>query len=397
MKRVWAIAGIAVRNAVRSRVVVVMLGLLLLAIVGLPLTIKSDGTVSGEVQVLLRYTLGAVTILLSLATLWAGCAAVAMEVQDRQIHLVMTKPVRAGELWLGKWVGLMTFNAGLLVVAGAVTYGLLLWNLRGERANPQVREEILVARRVVRPEPSPVYSIPPGRAVRFTFRLPQTPVADRPLILRYRFASSLTDKNPVACVFVAGAPARADRWQQQQFSAPGGVHTLAIPPALVGADRTLTVDIGNIHPVPLTMVFDPRDGLAVLSYAGTFAGNFARTLAVVWCGLGVFAAVAVTMGSLFSLPVAALVAGEVVLLAHIGASLRTLAGDESWLRGVYVVLYWLTKPWQMPDPLAKLATGELVSWGWLGAVGLWQVLVCGGVLAAVGTWFFNRRELGLPA
>jgi hypothetical protein len=61
---------------------------------------------------------------------------------------------------------------------------------------------------------------------------------------------------------------------------------------------------------------------------------------------------------------------------------------------MYVVMYWVSKPFQMPDPLEKLATGELVGWWWLGSVLLWQVMVCGGALATVCAWLFGRRELG---
>jgi hypothetical protein len=398
----------------------VLLGLLLVAVVALPLTIKDDGTLVSRVQVLLRYTLGAVTIILSVSTLWAGCAAVATEVQDRQIQLIVTKPVRPCELWLGKWLGLMTLNALLLAVAGGVTYGLMSWNLRSERGNPQLQEEILVARRAVCPESVPVtdqarqafaaqkvsdetireflrqraHTVPPGMATRLTFRLPKWPSAGRPLILRYKFASSLTDKNPVACVFVAGAVDRADRWYRQEYTAPGGLHSVAIPSAMVAADGTLTLEIANINPLPLTMVFDPNGGLELLIYEGGFAGNFIRALAVVWCGLGFLAALGVTLGSLFSLPVAALGAGYGVLLTNIGSYLQHLTGQESWLRGMYVVMYWVSKPFQMPDPLEKLATGELVGWWWLGSVLLWQVMVCGGALATVGAWLFGRRELG---
>ena len=442
MNKVLAIAGIAMRNAVRSRVVAVLLLLLLVAILALPLTIKGDGTLTGAVQVLLRYTLGAVTIILSVATLWAGCAAIATEIQDRQVHLIVTKPVHRLELWLGKWLGLVALNAVLLTLAGGVTYGLLRWNLRPERLaareQQQLREEILVARRRVRPDPFPIEetaqkiftdqqrrgelpahqpadqvleairqtltrqanSIPPGFAVRYVFRLPRLPAADRPLILRYKFASSATDNNPVACMLVAGAPDRPDRMQREEFTAPGGVHSVAIPRALLAADRTLTVDIANIDPRPVTMVFTPGEGVELLAYEGTFAGNLARALLVTLCQLGFLAALGVTLGSLFSLPVAALAAGYVVLLTNLGPYLKTLAtgGDAHWpLRGVYVGLYWVSQPFQTPSALEALATGELVSGWWVGSAVLWQVIVSAGVLATLGAWLFNRRELGLPA
>ena len=60
-------------------------------------------------------------------------------------------------------------------------------------------------------------------------------------------------------------------------------------------------------------------------------------------------------------------------------------------------LYWLTKPFQTTSPLEPLAGGELVSWVWLAGVFWWQVIVAAGLIALLGTWLFNRRELGLPA
>ena len=92
MNKILAIAGIAIRNAVRSRIVIILLGILLLVIVGLPLTVKGDGTIAGQVRVLLGYTLGLVSFILSLTTLWAGCAAVSLEIQERQIHLSSQSP-----------------------------------------------------------------------------------------------------------------------------------------------------------------------------------------------------------------------------------------------------------------------------------------------------------------
>ena len=454
MRKILAIAGIAIRSAIRSRVVVVLLALLLVAIVALPLTIKGDGTLTGAVQVLLRYTLGAVNIILSIATLWAGCAAIATEVQEQQVHLLVTKPVTRAQLWLGKWLGLLALNAALLAVAGGVTYGLLHWHLHRQRLSPQdratLREELLVARRVVNAEPIPIaadaqrifeeerrngnlpkdarpdqvlaairqtllqqaHTVPPDMLLRHVFKVPKT--TTRPLVVRYKFTSSQTGKNPVACLWLAGAPERPDRFQRPELAAPTGVHTLQIPASLVATDGTLTVDIANVNPEQATLVFAPADGIQLLVYDSSFAANFFRCLLVLLGELAFLGALAVTLGSLFSLPVAALTTAYAVMLMNIGSYLQTLT-QETFIIGsattpgatpgpldllmhlVYVSLYWLTKPFQTASPLEPLAVGELVSWWWVGGIWWWQALVAGGILATVGTWIFNRRELGLPS
>ena len=454
MRKVFAIAGIAIRSAIRSRVVLVLLALLLIAIIALPMTIKGDGTLTGAVQVLLRYTLGAVNIILSIATLWAGCAAIANEVQEHQVHLLITKPVTRAQLWLGKWLGLLVLNAALLAAAGGVTYGLLYWHLNRQHLSVQDRtalgEELLVARRVVSAEPVPVeanaqrifeeqrrtgtipkdaqpdqvlaairqallhqaHTVPPGMMLRHVFKVP--PTTTRPLVIRYKFTSSNTGKNPVECLWLAGAPERPDRFQRPELAAPTGVHTLRIPASLVATDGTLTVDIANVHSEPVTMVFAPADGIQLLIYESSFAANFSRCLLVLLGELAFLGALAVTMGSLFSLPVAALATAYAVMLMNIGSYLQTLT-QEAFIIGsaaqpdatpglldlllhfVYVGLYWMTKPFQTASPLEPLAVGELVSWWWVGDIWWWQTVVAGGILAAVGTWIFNRRELGLPS
>ncbi len=83
MRQLFAIARLAMSNAIRSRVVASLLALLVLAVLVLPLTIKSDGTLAGHVRIVLSYTLGLSFAILTLATVWAGCAAVSLEIRDK--------------------------------------------------------------------------------------------------------------------------------------------------------------------------------------------------------------------------------------------------------------------------------------------------------------------------
>ena len=128
MRRIFAVANIAVRNAIRSKVVLSLLLLLLLILIGLPLTVKGDGTIEGYAQILLRYTLGVAGFILSLSTLWAGCAAVSNDIEDRFIQMTVSKPISRLEVWAGKWAGIMFINVFLLILAGLTCYGLLVWN-----------------------------------------------------------------------------------------------------------------------------------------------------------------------------------------------------------------------------------------------------------------------------
>ena len=122
--------------------------LLVGAVVGLPILIKDDGTAQGFAQILITYTLGSVAGLLGLCTLWLACGTLARDVEECQIQMVAVKPIARWQIWLGKWLGLVTLNAALLGVAGACIFGLLEY--RAQKLPPalkaKLQNEVLVAR-----------------------------------------------------------------------------------------------------------------------------------------------------------------------------------------------------------------------------------------------------------
>ena len=69
MQRLFAIAGLTWKAALRFRLFLVIAVLLLASVVGLPLLIEDDGTARGFTQILLTYTLSVITALLGLSTL----------------------------------------------------------------------------------------------------------------------------------------------------------------------------------------------------------------------------------------------------------------------------------------------------------------------------------------
>src|SRR6516225_8378761 len=148
MQRVLAMAGLTWKAALRFRLFLVIAGLLLVTVVGLPLLLKDDGTARGFTQILLTYTLSSITALLGLSTLWLSCGTLARDIEECQIQVVATKPIARWEIWLGKWLGIVSLNAALLAISGACVFGLLQWRSGKLPAEVQktLREQILVAR-----------------------------------------------------------------------------------------------------------------------------------------------------------------------------------------------------------------------------------------------------------
>src|SRR5260370_37911775 len=108
MQRLLAITWLTWKAALRFRLFLVVAVLLLTSVVLLPLLIRDDGTARGFTQILLTYTLTTVSALLGLSTLWLSCVTLARDIDECQMQVVCVKPIARWQVWLGKWLALMS-------------------------------------------------------------------------------------------------------------------------------------------------------------------------------------------------------------------------------------------------------------------------------------------------
>src|SRR5438045_9791325 len=148
MQQLLANAGLTWKAAFRFRLFWVLAVLLLGSVIALPLLLKDDQTARGFIQLLLTYNLTIITALLGFSTLWLACGTLARDIEECQMQMVAVKPIARWQIWLGKWLGLVSLNAALLVLSGLSVFILLEW--RAKRLPPDqqqvLRNEVLVAR-----------------------------------------------------------------------------------------------------------------------------------------------------------------------------------------------------------------------------------------------------------
>jgi hypothetical protein len=365
VKPTLAIALLALRTALRSRVILVLVALLLAAAFLLPLAIRHDGTPEGLIRLHLSYTLGIASFLLGLATLWAGCAAISQEADDKTLQLLLVKPVPRLQIWLGKWLALLLINAVLLAVVGttaAVTLREKLRRggfdpdalaharqttlaaletfraplpdieadvraeyeqLRARGALPENTSEPLVLDSIRRTQLARHYSIPPGESRAWTFDLP--PGRNRappPLFLQFRCDASIPGAADIPATLQLEA---GDTRRTRPASViPGAIQTLRFDPLPSGTPRA-TVTFANPGGHDATLFFDPADGLVLRRARGTFAGNYLRALAQLYLRLALFAAIGTTLGTLFSLPVATFLTLVLLLILQLSGFVASAA------------------------------------------------------------------------
>jgi hypothetical protein len=455
MQQILAITGLTWKAAFRFRLFLVIAVLLLVSVVGLPLLIKDDGTARGFTQILLTYTLTVITGLLGLSTLWLACGTLARDIEECQIQVVATKPIARWQIWLGKWLGIVSLNAALLALSGACVYGMLYW--RANRLPPAQQkilyEQVLVARGGAKPRSydaeidaetdrvlqermksttvdratlatvrtqvrdevkSELELVPPDYAHEWQINLgfAKNFLRDKPLQLRVKFnAAEKSATGTYLALWQVGVPNTANIWRTEEpmSLAPDTFHEFQIPPNLFDDRGVLTIIFQN--PNDTVLVFPLEDGMEVLYPEGGFALNFARGLGIILCWMALLAALGLTAASFLSFPVAAFFSLAVLLVGLSGGTLEqavdagtVVSGNgETGQTGYSMadsVLIPLFKGMLVPikmvgnfSPIDALSTGRSISWVELGTAFGQIVVLFSGMIAIIGIVLFHRREL----
>jgi hypothetical protein len=453
MQRLLAIAWLTWKAAFRFRLFLVIAVLLLAAVVGLPLLLKDDGTARGFTQILITYTLSVITALLGLSTLWLACGTLARDIEECQIQVVATKPVARWQIWLGKWLGIVSLNAVLLALSGASVYGLLQWRATRLPAAEQevLRTQVLVARGVAQPpdmnaqidaqteqllqerlkethiigadlalarqqireQVKALYQLVPSQYVhlwQIDLGFAKNFLHGKPLQLRVKFN---TAQNSPSGTFVGqwqvGVPGTANVWRSEPMSlSPDAYHEFEIPPDLFNSQGVLTIAFLNANNT--TLLFPIEDGMEVLYPKGGFTLNFVRGLAILFCWMALLAAIGLTSASFLSFPVATFFSLALLVMVFSGGTLANVVASgttgivgqstgtsqavaDMVLLPLYRGILPLINLVQDFSPIDALSTGRAIPWSELGAAFGQIVLLFGGVIGGIGIGLFARREL----
>jgi ABC-type transport system involved in multi-copper enzyme maturation permease subunit len=368
MQRLLAMVWLTWKAAFRFRLFWVLAVLLAGSVVLLPLLIQDDGTARGFTQILLTYTLSVIAGLLGMATLWLACGTLARDIEDGQMQMVAVKPIGRWQIWLGKWLGIVTLDAAMLALSGACVAGLLEW--RAQRLpDPEqrriLRNEVLVSRASLT-EPVPDFEeeverelqarlkgaegpvkvdevrkdireqfkalnqvVPPNslRRWRIDLGLRRFTLKDQPLYVRVKFFAAQTNASGTYHgIWEIGPTNAASRWHAEQSLSANTFHEFEIPANLFDEQGLLTIDFQNRsldlqNPNRVALLFPLDEGLEVLYREGGFALNFARGLSVILCWLALLASLGLAAASLVSFPVATFVSASVMVVAFSSGTL----------------------------------------------------------------------------
>jgi len=401
----------------------------------------------------LTYTLSAISALLGFSTLWLSCGTLARDIEECQMQVVATKPIARWQIWLGKWLGIVSLNAALLAISGACVYGLLQWRATRLPAKEQevLHNEVLIARGSMRPadkhdeinsnalvilqerlKQSPVAKadlaevqkqitervraeyelVPPGysRMWEIDFGAKAKSVRNQPLQLRVKFNTANKSTSGLYLgLWEVGTPDKTSPWRDQQSLSPDTFHEFSIDPGLLDENGVLRVTFANMNDTAL--IFPVDEGIEVLYREGSFGLNFIRGLGIILCWMALLAAVGMASASFLSFPVAAFLSLAVLTMALSTGTLAGVVEDKTInnnsganenpvvaaLNAVIVPAFdWTLKVINLAEnfsPISALSTGHSIGWEELAQAFVQIVVLLGGIFALFGIFVFSHREL----
>ncbi|MCH8164762.1 MAG: ABC transporter permease [Planctomycetes bacterium] len=373
--QVLAIAHTVVKEASRSRLSLVFVVGLLILLPLLPIWLDPEAPLRFRIQTFISRSLSLTYALAAFMTLFLSCATVAFEIRDRQIWQLMTKPVTRLNYLLGKWLGVLSVNVVILLVAGVSIFTYVKYlsqlpvasGLEGALDRLAVRDEVLTARVGTMPQfellsPQQLSarveqlidrdpelagqdeislsvkrklaadlqenhlaaqrSILPMMQRSYTFEgLRRARNLQSTLTLRYRFHILRDDEHqtfPVAFTFND----RPDTLVRRQY-VPTVTHILPIGTDLIRDDGTMNIRVVNLNPSPpgkpgLGALNFEEDDFELLYKVGSFEANFFRAVLMTWVKLAFLAMLGIACSTLLSFPVACMLSFTIFIGGTLG-------------------------------------------------------------------------------
>lgn len=398
LNQVWTIARHSVVQAIRMRLVAVLIVFLLVLVPALPFLLQGDKTHAGQLRLVLTYTIYLISFMLSILTLFLAAITLNTEIRNQHIFLLDPKPISRGTLLLGKWVGVMLIVVVLLAAMLGMTYGITMFlgkrmPFESEMEYKAFRAEVLSARRTACP-PLPdlrewvdqeyqnakksdmipsdwseswakmkiyqrlqksAWRITPGETILWKIKLDHPVSPNDVILIRFRHHGDGGAYDHILkgnfVVNESGQPVVRYPDVVRRIGPPGfqvGVpNNFMVTGKVVKPDGTLEVRYTNTDPDGVGALFPFEDGVQILYPSSGIWANFLSIGGLMFCKLTLIAIVGIFASTFMSFPVAVFFSIVVFVVGHLASYIFT-----DLLKDVYVFGTSMVPPW-MP-----LRTGD---------------------------------------
>lgn len=446
MTRIWAVAKTTISQAIRMRIAILFILLLVIILPVLSLAVTGDGTLKGKLQTFITYSMALMNLLLCLLTVIIAGFTLSSDLKSSLLHTVVTKPIRRFELFIGKILGIIVLGLILLGVFGGMIFGLTLMIPKiSDAPSFQVEEaerEFFTARAETLPEPFDVEgyvqsiieqakqqndfpseprkrlefvqeltrqvqaqssSVPPAMSKVWVFENVTPNDPNGSIYLKYKFNAAKPPADELLMGYwVIGDRRGLELGQQVNPYRIGRkdknktTYEIEIPAQYVPLDGHLDVVYRN-HPSNQTTVIFDQSEMKLLYRSGTFTDNFAKGCLIIFARIMFFAVLGVTLSTWLSFPVVMLV-GLVVFFTGMMTGFVVDSFDqfgklELIFKFLKAVILMFPRFGGETNPGRFLTEARQISWQMLGMVFLELVAIKAVVVGLLGTYIFSKREI----
>lgn len=433
-RTIYSFSWLALREAVHSRLAAAA-AILVAATILLVFRAADPGDTDGAHNFVFYSVVGC-EIVLSLAALVAGAAAVSGEREGKTLKLVRVKPVAMWKFWLGRWLGLVAMFAALLAFSL-----FLIWlgarrdpesaicSMKVSPSFPSIQEEAEAMVRAAEQDgvddpaqlaeirrealarlPFASAALEADEEWRFPFHLEKPLDGSRPISLCVAFSSDSFSPVPlsVSCSLSDDSGTRS--------AAPFAITNItqrlmkiAIDPAPLGGAESLVLRLRHGGESSMPLLMQPRQAVFLMVPECRSAFNFMRSFALFMPVIALLAALGLMLGSLFSLPVAIFCAAGIalsVLSAGYSASDPDIMEDQvqqgsslvaripqAFSIATVKALDFAARTATAPAPAEMLADGQFIPRVDISASALWNGCVIPLALMLVSAAVLERKEL----
>jgi len=445
MRGIWAVAKNTIKQALRMKIAVVFIILLLVLLPVLGITTTGDDTLKGRLQTFVSYGLSLTSLLLCLLTIFVTVYTVTSDIKYRQIYTVVTKPIRRFQLLLGKLLGVMILDIVLLVLFSALIYTFAVYMPKIFKATDeeliQVNNEFYTARAALNiPEVDVTGEVKERyEKLERLKRLPDLPreeilaeltkqaqlekrAADvggvliwefdnvkpltRSMFIKFKYDVAVNPPDmQVYGRWYAGDPQYVKYGQKPPTPFYDNIlkhsiqtfHEIEFPADVVPENGHLAIAFMNVS-LNRTSITFPPGALAILYKADTFTANFIRAILLILFRLVFLACLSVLASTFVSMPVA-------ILLCLVLFSTATISGFviESFdsLSANMSMFYSYTIKWMIRllpqfdkfNPTKFLIQARLLSWSVLAQCAVFMVFIKSSILLLLAFFIFSYREI----
>ncbi len=449
MNSIWAVARNTIKQAVRVKIAVVFIILLVVLLPFMGIEMTGDGTIKGRIQTFVSYGLSLTSLLLCLFTIVISIYTLSHDIKYRQMYTVLTKPIQRFQLVIGKLLGVVILDVILLVLFAVVIYSIAVLTpvfLKADQEQlDRLDNEFFTARVSLTPDEADVThkaieayqkleeagTLPeemsyediiddlayqkrlekraavPGQELIWQFENVKPLDPNESLFIKFKYDVSVNPSDlQVVGKWIIGDDRQLEYGQVletpiytfDQKNLIRTFHEISVPADAVADDGYLAVGFYNSPKNKTVVIFPFDNGLQVLYRAGSFTPNFIRAIGFLMFRLIFLACLGMFAATFLSFPVAILFCLMVFLTGTISQfcleSFDYLSGDISNIyRYTLRPLVQLLPQFDKFNPAKFLVPAQLLNWLLLAKVFLIMVCLKAMLLLLGALFIFSRKEI----